>query len=142
MSKGLKGTCMPRTFIDARGNPVPTLGSYVPTMWNGQPALEVCFFETSVLNGQPGPSSKASEPADGSSPPERSARAPGLDRLTPREQEVAIHVAEGFSTLNVAQRLGIREHTVRVHIKAIFRKTGCRSRVEIVRWMLGGGPGA
>lgn len=32
----------------------------------------------------------------------------------------------------MAQRLGVSRHTIREHIKALFRKVGVRSRAELV----------
>lgn len=59
--------------------------------------------------------------------------------LTPREREVAELVAEGHSNLNAAARLGISEQTVGVHVRAIYRKLGVHSRVELTRWLMRGG---
>lgn len=53
-------------------------------------------------------------------------------RLTAREQEVLQFLARGLTTDEMAQRLGISRHTVRDHIKALFRKVGVRSRAELV----------
>jgi DNA-binding CsgD family transcriptional regulator len=51
--------------------------------------------------------------------------------LTPREQEVTQLVLRGATTAQAAQRLGISAHTVGDHIKAIFEKTGARTRGEL-----------
>jgi DNA-binding CsgD family transcriptional regulator len=51
--------------------------------------------------------------------------------LTPREQEVAQLVLRGATTAQAAQRLGISAHTVGDHLKAIFEKTGARTRGEL-----------
>lgn len=67
------------------------------------------------------------------------ARAPDLAplialayRVTAREQEVLQYLARGLTTAEVAQRLGISNHTVRDHVKALFGKVGVRSRTELV----------
>ncbi|GAA2424220.1 hypothetical protein GCM10010191_40610 [Actinomadura vinacea] len=52
--------------------------------------------------------------------------------LTPRELEIAQHVAYGLPTGEIAARLFISPHTVRGHLKAIFQKTGVSSRGELV----------
>lgn len=53
------------------------------------------------------------------------------ESLSPREQEVLISLAEGSSTRELADRLFISEHTVRNHLKAIYRKLGVHSRTEL-----------
>jgi DNA-binding CsgD family transcriptional regulator len=51
--------------------------------------------------------------------------------LTRREQEVAQLVLRGATTGQVAQRLAISPYTVGDHMKAIFEKTGARTRGEL-----------
>jgi DNA-binding CsgD family transcriptional regulator len=51
--------------------------------------------------------------------------------LTPRAEEVAQLVLRGATTARVAARLGISPHTVGDHVKAIFEKTGARTRGEL-----------
>lgn len=64
---------------------------------------------------------------DGGSP----TRAPTeLAELTPREQEILKHLAEGQSNKVIARNLGISDGTVKLHVKAILRKLGVHSRVE------------
>lgn len=53
-----------------------------------------------------------------------------LTELTPREQEILCHLAEGQSNKAIARRLGIAEGTVKLHVKAILRKLEVHSRVE------------
>jgi two-component system nitrate/nitrite response regulator NarL len=53
------------------------------------------------------------------------------DRLSPREQEVLVALTEGSSTRELADKLFISEHTVRNHLKAIYRKLGVHSRTEL-----------
>ncbi|QZY29733.1 LuxR family transcriptional regulator [Nocardioides coralli] len=48
--------------------------------------------------------------------------------LTPREQEVLSLVAEGLANRDVAERLGISEHTVHRHVTNLLRKLGLTSR--------------
>ncbi len=54
----------------------------------------------------------------------------GLTDLTPREQEILCHLAEGQSNKAIARRLGISDGTVKLHVKAILRKLDVHSRVE------------
>jgi DNA-binding CsgD family transcriptional regulator len=51
--------------------------------------------------------------------------------LTAREQEVTQLVLRGATTAQIASRLGISHHTVADHLKAIFDKTGARTRGEL-----------
>ena len=60
-------------------------------------------------------------------------RESGRDRyprseLTAREQQVLELVEQGFKNKDVAQELGIRPGTVKIHLKHIFEKTGVRGR--------------
>lgn len=50
--------------------------------------------------------------------------------LTPRELEILEHVAGGLSNKMIAKVLDITDGTVKLHVKAILRKLGMRSRVE------------
>jgi two-component system nitrate/nitrite response regulator NarL len=53
-----------------------------------------------------------------------------IAELTPREQEILKHVAEGRSNKMIARALDITDGTVKLHVKSILRKLGVRSRVE------------
>jgi len=54
----------------------------------------------------------------------------GVADLTPREQQILCHLAEGQSNKAIARRLGISDGTVKLHVKAILRKLDVHSRVE------------
>jgi DNA-binding CsgD family transcriptional regulator len=51
--------------------------------------------------------------------------------LTPREQDVTQLVLRGATSIQAAQHMGISAHTVNDHLKAIFEKTGARTRGEL-----------
>jgi DNA-binding NarL/FixJ family response regulator len=55
------------------------------------------------------------------------------EALTPREQDVLALLAEGAGNREIAQRLGVTEHTVKFHLGAIFGKLGASTRTEAVR---------
>jgi DNA-binding CsgD family transcriptional regulator len=61
------------------------------------------------------------------------AQASPADGLTQREREVALLVADGLRSREVAERLGIASQTVKSHLKTIFDKLGVRNRVELAR---------
>lgn len=52
--------------------------------------------------------------------------------VSPREQEVIELLLEGLGTVDMADRMSISEHTVRDHLKRLYRKTGTRSRSELL----------
>ena len=58
--------------------------------------------------------------------------------LTIRERELFDHLVEGRNTREVAQRMFLSENTVQDHLKAIFAKTGVRSRRILLARALGG----
>ena len=75
------------------------------TVSNGRSWMEDCVFRDST----------------------RSERYPRSE-LTAREQQVLELVEQGFKNKEIAQELGIRPGTVKIHLKHIFEKTGVRGR--------------
>lgn len=51
--------------------------------------------------------------------------------LSPREQEVALLVAQGLRNREIAERLFISERTVENHIHRVLERNGLRSRAEL-----------
>jgi DNA-binding NarL/FixJ family response regulator len=62
----------------------------------------------------------------------------GDSLLSARELDVVRCVAEGLSNREIAQRLTLREHTVKNYLFRIFDKLGVSSRVEVVLYALNG----
>ncbi len=54
-----------------------------------------------------------------------------LADLSEREREVLAHLLEGQRIATIAQHLFLSEHTVRNHLKAIYRKLGLHSLAEL-----------
>lgn len=54
-----------------------------------------------------------------------------LERLTDREREVAVAVAEGLGNAAVGQKLFLSEATVKSHLSAIQTKLGVQNRVMV-----------
>ncbi len=71
-----------------------------------------------LVGGKGGPAPAAPRPP-----------APFAD-LTPREREILECIADGMSNKMIARALDITDGTVKLHVKAILRKLGMRSRVE------------
>ena len=57
---------------------------------------------------------------------------PGSRTLTSRQAEVLALIADGASTMQVAQSLHLSQETVRNHVRHILRRLGVHSRVEAV----------
>lgn len=55
----------------------------------------------------------------------------GIERLTPREEQVVHLLADGLSTCDISQKLDLTEHTIRNYLSAIYDKLGVSSRVEL-----------
>lgn len=53
-------------------------------------------------------------------------------QLSPREREVLALLAAGLATPAIAEKMGISQHTVRDHLKSLFRKTGASSRSKLM----------
>ncbi|MEQ1885727.1 MAG: response regulator transcription factor [Bryobacteraceae bacterium] len=84
---------------------VPMILSCLRTVSEGRSWMEDCVFRDSG----------------------RSDRYPRSE-LTHREQQVLVLVEQGFKNKEIANELGIRPGTVKIHLKHIFEKTGVRGR--------------
>lgn len=61
-------------------------------------------------------------------------------RLTAREREVFVLVAEGLMNKVIADRLGVAEKTVKIHRARVMEKMGARSLADLVRMATRFGP--
>jgi DNA-binding NarL/FixJ family response regulator len=57
---------------------------------------------------------------------------PSYESLTPRENEVLAMLAEGLANREIADRLGVSDHTIKFHISSILDKLGASTRTEAV----------
>ena len=54
-----------------------------------------------------------------------------LERLTKREQQVALEAAKGLSNKEIARVLEITERTVKAHLAATFERLGAKDRLQL-----------
>ncbi|WP_324192938.1 helix-turn-helix transcriptional regulator [Nocardia transvalensis] len=53
-----------------------------------------------------------------------------MDRLTPRERDVLAWVGEGATNAEIAERLGMRESTVKAHVSRVLAALEVGNRVQ------------
>jgi DNA-binding NarL/FixJ family response regulator len=63
------------------------------------------------------------------------------ERLTAREREAAILLAQGASNKEIARRMKITERTAKAHVSAMLEKLGARDRLQLSLIINGLGPG-
>lgn len=68
-----------------------------------------------------------------SAPRQGRAATAGWEALTETERSIAHLVSDGLTNRQVARRVSLSPHTVNYHLRAIFRKLGIGSRVEVAR---------
>jgi DNA-binding CsgD family transcriptional regulator len=61
--------------------------------------------------------------------------------LTQAEGRVAALAASIDSVTSIATRLGLSNNTVKTHLKAVYQKSGARSRADLIRLAFAGPPG-
>jgi len=54
--------------------------------------------------------------------------------ISPAEARVLAQLLKGSSNRQIAARLGLSRRTVESHISAMFEKTGCRNRSQLLLW--------
>lgn len=74
----------------------------------------------------------ASIHAGGRPATERPRTLAGLDRLSPRQLDVAQALATGSTTKVIAYDLNLSEGTVKLHLSAIYKILGCSNRAQAV----------
>ena len=69
--------------------------------------------------------------------PSRATGVRGELLLTPREDEIVSLVTEGLKNREIAQTLGLSEHTIKNHLFRVFEKLGISNRAELILYLLG-----
>ncbi len=129
LSSGEPRPSQRRRLVDRDGRALSVWESMAKIDWNGHRALGVLFFVPATQDWA------EREPA--SQRDAFMARTRALARLSPRQREVAVLLAQGFTPTNVAARLGLSVETTRTHVKAIYKRIGISSRIELARLALG-----
>lgn len=90
--------------------------------WIAEASERIGALRRRLLDDAPTPAAPTDSPDPGLA----------LQELSPREYEVVTLLAEGLSNKELAARLDISLHTVKNHVKSIFRKLEVASRLELV----------
>ncbi len=109
-------------ILDHRGETFSILGTAEPILWQGKRAVRVFIQPLAEVLALRHPETH---------------RLGHLSCLSQRERQIALLIAEGCRTAEIAADLGIQISTVRTHLRTIMRKTGTHTRVSLVRWVLG-----
>lgn len=59
-----------------------------------------------------------------------------LNKLTPRQQEIALLVAEGWEDKLISHRLGVVQETIKTHLMRIYAVFGLRNRTQLAYLIL------
>ena len=51
-------------------------------------------------------------------------------KLTPRQRDILLRVYQGYTSIKIAEQLGIAKGTVDVHINTVLRKLKVESRIQ------------
>ena len=54
------------------------------------------------------------------------------NKLSKRQKQLIIMLDRGLSNREIADELGISEHTVKVHLWRLFRRLGVKSRTQTI----------
>lgn len=57
---------------------------------------------------------------------------PGDTKLSKRQKQLIVMLEQGLSNREMAETLGISEHTIKVHLWRMFRRLGVQSRTQAV----------
>jgi DNA-binding NarL/FixJ family response regulator len=60
--------------------------------------------------------------------------APTDNKLSKRQKQLIVMLDRGLSNREIADELGISEHTVKVHLWRLFRRLGVKSRTQTIHY--------
>jgi len=101
--------------------------------------LELTFMDQRVLVWSDSTAMTASAPASKTSSNTHDLANPAaasLTSLSARERQIAISLAQGKSNKAIARLYNLSEATVKVHLKAILRKTKTHNRTQVAIWTI------
>jgi len=107
------------------------------SVWNGTIELEKGRIMACEVSAVPSPASEGPDAVLVTLQPTESESDTRIQEfasrhgLSPREQEVLHLVGRGLTTAAMADELGISPHTIRDHLKHLYRKTGTKGRNEL-----------
>jgi DNA-binding NarL/FixJ family response regulator len=87
----------------------------------------------------PGPTTSEKPPSSKRIPSKPTPPPAASSPLSQREKQIVSALAAGNDPKTIAQSLDISVHTVRSHLKTIYRKVGVRTQLELVTRVLGEG---
>ncbi len=58
----------------------------------------------------------------------------GIAKLSKRQKQLIVMLDKGLSNRDIAETLGISEHTVKVHLWRLFRRLGVKSRTQTLHF--------
>ena len=100
-------------------------------------AEEICidagadiYIEKSSGAGEIGNALRALLSADG----QFEELAPTDNKLSKRQKQLIVMLDRGLSNREIAEELGISEHTVKVHLWRLFRRLGVKSRTQTIHY--------
>jgi DNA-binding NarL/FixJ family response regulator len=104
-------------------------------------AWEVAWAEGRAMTSEQVIEYALLEEEEGESPtlvpvPEQPPAGEPTERLTHREQEVSVLIGRGLTNRRIAEELVLSEHTATTHVRAIRKKLGLHSRVQIAAWVV------
>lgn len=103
---------------------------YVP---KSLPSAEIAAALRSILEGRIyAPPSLGRRDAGASPPVTALSYSAGQDKLTARQKEVLGELLKGQASKEIARSLDIAEGTVKIHLAAIYRALGVRTRAEAI----------
>jgi DNA-binding NarL/FixJ family response regulator len=59
---------------------------------------------------------------------------PADNKLSKRQKQLIVMLDRGLSNREIAEELGISEHTVKVHLWRLFRRLGVKSRTQTIHY--------